>query len=176
MPFRILLLWTEDDKWIDASLKQFMDIWNPIVVTGTHRAVLNNMRFTFDDIKDENSDDPLATGTLSSYLLFGNNYVRIRDLAESLNNTSFAFDVSWDGSCVRLKKDSAYTGNAISFAGKDSIATAHLSSQPVYIENEQLAVTTYLINNENYIRLRDIAPALGLNVGWNDKMRIVTFS
>ena len=47
--------------------------------------------------------------------------------------------------------------------------TATLSRQHIYVDGQQVSLTAYLINNNNYVKLRDIGEAVGFNVYWDGK-------
>lgn len=46
------------------------------------------------------------------------------------------------------------------------------SNQAVYLDGEQVELQAYLINGENYVRLRDIGQAVDFNVYWNGSVQI----
>ena len=46
------------------------------------------------------------------------------------------------------------------------------SNQVIYLDGEQVKLQAYLINGENYVRLRDIGQALDFNVYWNGVVQI----
>ena len=45
--------------------------------------------------------------------------------------------------------------------------TAVLSTQPIYVDGQQVTMTAYGINGNNYVKLRDIGEAVGFNVYWD---------
>ena len=47
--------------------------------------------------------------------------------------------------------------------------TATLSSQPIYVDGQQVSMTAYAIGGNNYIKLRDVGEAVGFNVYWDGK-------
>ena len=44
--------------------------------------------------------------------------------------------------------------------------TATRSNCAVYIDGQRVELTAYVINDENYVRLRDIGAKVGFNVYW----------
>ena len=48
--------------------------------------------------------------------------------------------------------------------------TATLSSQPIYVDGQQVELEAYLIHGNNYIKLRGIGEAVGFNVYWDGKV------
>ena len=47
--------------------------------------------------------------------------------------------------------------------------TATLSSQAIYVDGQQVSLTAYAINGNNYVKLRDIGEAVDFNVYWDGK-------
>ena len=45
--------------------------------------------------------------------------------------------------------------------------TACLSTQPIYLDGEQVFLTAYSIGGNNYVKLRDIGEAVNFNVFWD---------
>lgn len=80
-------LWTEEHRWNQDTVKWFMTLWNPSAVKGRQKATLNNMKFTLDEIGDADEAEYIKINEIPSYIIFGNNYVKIRDLAEILQNS-----------------------------------------------------------------------------------------
>ena len=44
--------------------------------------------------------------------------------------------------------------------------------QPIYIDGEQVNMTAYNINGNNYVKLRDIGREVGFNVYWQDGVQV----
>ena len=51
-------------------------------------------------------------------------------------------------------------------AATEAIA-ATLSSQLIYVDGQQVSMTAYAINGNNYVKLRDVGEAVGFNVYWD---------
>ena len=45
--------------------------------------------------------------------------------------------------------------------------TAVRSQQPVFVDGKQVSLEAYLINGNNYVKLRDIGQSVGFNVYWD---------
>ena len=69
--------------------------------------------------------------SMTAYSIGGNNYVKLRDVAEAVN-----FNAYWDGGAVQIESDRPYTGEA----------PAGQTSQPV--ETSQIAGDGYLANGK----------------------------
>ena len=55
-----------------------------------------------------------------------------------------------------------------------SYLTATRSNCAVYINGQRTELTAYMINDENYVRLRDIGAKVGFNVYWDGTVQIET--
>ena len=44
--------------------------------------------------------------------------------------------------------------------------------QPIYVDGQQVQMTAYNINGNNYVKLRDIGKAVGFNVYWQDGVQV----
>ena len=55
-------------------------------------------------------------------------------------------------------------GNAINAAAG---LMAERSSQPIYVDGQQVQLEAYNIGGNNYVKLRDVGKALGFNVSWD---------
>lgn len=64
---------------------------------------------------------------------------------------------------------------ALIFGGTTAYAAgivANLSTQPIYVDGQQVSMTAYNINGNNYVKLRDIGKAVGFNVYWDSGVQI----
>ena len=55
-------------------------------------------------------------------------------------------------------------GNAINAA---ACLMAERSSQPIYVDGQQVQLEAYNIGGNNYVKLRDVGKAVGFNVSWD---------
>ena len=53
-----------------------------------------------------------------------------------------------------------------------SCLTAYPSNCAFYIDGQRTEFTAYMINDENYVRLRDIGAKVGFNVYWDGTVQI----
>lgn len=105
-----------------------------------------------------------------AYTINENNYFKLRDLAEVLSATDKRFDVSWSGenNAIDLLSGQRYTsvgGELASGDGKNK--SAQLNTSSIYLDGEELQLTAYTINQNNYFKLRDIGQTFGFNVTWD---------
>ena len=64
---------------------------------------------------------------------------------------------------------------AVMFGGMTAAAVELVvkpSWQPIYVDGEQVSMTAYNINGNNYVKLRDIGREVGFNVFWNDGVQV----
>lgn len=106
------------------------------------------------------------------YNIDGNNYFKLRDLAQLLNNTGSQFDVGWNAAAgiVAITTQHAYTtpnGHELEL-GSDKSQTAQVSSQTIMIDGVvRNDLTVYNIGGSNFFKLREMGNALGFNVDYN---------
>jgi len=118
--------------------------------------------------------------TFEAYNINGNNYFKLRDLAQALSGSDKQFDIAWDGNyqAITLFPGKAYTavGGELK-AGDGNAKAAVLSSARVFvneIEGNSLDVKAYNINGNNYFKLRDIAQIIDFGVTWDDSTKTVS--
>lgn len=107
------------------------------------------------------------------YNIGGENYYKLRDIAYLLNGTESQFNVSWDAKNNRILLESgkAYqkTGDEMTGTVSAEIKSSSLSSSDILLNGQAVDLTGYLINGNNYYRLRDIGNALCFGVDFDDK-------
>lgn len=114
-----------------------------------------------------------------AYNIKGNNYFKLRDLAQAVNNTSKNFEVTWDGinNAINLISNAPYTpvgGELVKGDGQPK--TAVLTTSTIYKDGKRIYPTAYNINGNNYFKLRDIAEAFGIGVDWDGVANIVSIN
>jgi len=113
------------------------------------------------------------------YVIKGNNYIKLRDLAMLLNGTEKQFEVIWDAEnkAIALLSGAPYTvvggelANPVGYQDK-----ANPTASRVYVDGVELFPTAYTIRGNNYFKIRDIAKALDFYVGWESMTIIVDTS
>ena len=66
---------------------------------------------------------------------------------------------------------------AVLFGGGTAYAAgilAERNASPVYIDGQPVTLEAYTIEGHNYVKLRDIGKAIGVNVYWNGAVQIDT--
>ena len=143
--------------------------------------------FTPDDINNWQTEDALFNQpnmilngqdtTVASYLINGNNYVKLRDIAYILNNTKKQFQVSWQEniSAINLHSSSPYipVGGEM-HVGESGNMSADLSTVSVYLDDEQISLKAYTIKDNNYVKLDDIGKILDFLLVWDEENKNIT--
>lgn len=117
--------------------------------------------------------------SFDAYNINGNNYFKLRDLAYCLNSTSKKFAVDWDNElkAVNMKTGSSYKTNGSEMAAKGtSNVKASISNSNIYYNKIQIYPLTYLINNNNYVKLQDLAKALDVNVSYDNNSKVININ
>jgi len=98
-------------------------------------------------------------------------------LAYILNGTAKQFSVSWsdEEQAVYLTSGKAYEAVGGEMANKalESV-TANPTKYTIYLDGEKVDLTAYLINDNNYFKLRDIMKLFDVYVGYDEKTDTIT--
>ncbi len=129
--------------------------------------VSNNATISFDG----------TVSALEAYNISDNNYFKLRDIAMALTEKmDFQVDVTWDGekNAINLITGQPYTqvGGEMK-AGDNAGRQAVLSDAKVYLNGEEIQLTAYNINDNNFFKLRDLCSALGVEVGWDEAAQLI---
>lgn len=113
--------------------------------------------------------------SMQAYNINGNNYYKLRDLALLLDGTEKQFDVCWEGETktVMLTSGGRYTaiGGELTISGQQTKGQYNLSEQRVVLDGNTVSLTAYLIKDENYFKLRDVASAFDFGVVWDGQAK-----
>jgi hypothetical protein len=110
------------------------------------------------------------TVAFDAYGIDGNNYFKLRDLAFVLNGTEKQFEVGYDGAtkAIALTSGQAYTPAGGEMASKGSGSkTPTPTTSKITLDGEEIALTAYGIDDNNYFKLRDIGAAFDFGVTWD---------
>ncbi len=106
-----------------------------------------------------------------AYNINGNNYFKLRDLAQALTGSEKMFDVTWDASknAINLVTNRSYSpvGGELSLTGSTSVKVASLTTSKVYIDGEEAPLTAYNIDGFNYFKLRDLGSEVNFGVAFD---------
>lgn len=115
--------------------------------------------------------------TPQGYNIADNNYYKLRDIAYILNGTDSQFNVTWDAenSRIVLESGAAYekVGGEMTGSVSSQIKSCIPSSSTIVLDGKTVALTGYLINDNNYYMLRDVGAALGFGVDFDDASKTV---
>ena len=110
------------------------------------------------------------TMPLSAYVIDGNHYFKLRDIAFLLCDTESRFDVTWNPSrrSVDIVCGAAYpfSADVTRDIGTEERSCVQSPSM-FFIDDVQYSLEAYLIDGNNYFKLRDIGPIIGFDVGWD---------
>ena len=113
-----------------------------------------------------------------AYEIYGNNFFRIRDLAYVLSGTEAQFDVAFDGSlgAVIITSGQPYTviGGEMARGTSTGSHTPTPSNNRFILDGEEVVLTAYLINGNNFVRLRDVGRMLDFSVQFDGRVLIDT--
>lgn len=110
----------------------------------------------------------------AAYIIGGSNYFLLRDIAGLLSGTSAAFSVDYDGAAraVIITSGEDYDGPPDA-VDRTPASAGTLTSPTVYIDGAAAALSSCLINGNNYFKLRDLAAALDFGVTYDAENRAV---
>ena len=119
-----------------------------------------------------------AETAFEAYLINGNNYFKLRDIAYALTGTDKQFEVGYD---IPTRKITLTTGQPYTTVGGEmmpgsgSSASASLNGAiNISMDGTAVNVTAYLIKGYNFMRLRDLMELLDVGVGYDRATRNIT--
>ena len=132
----------------------------------TYKATRSNMMISIDG----ESVKP------AGYAVEGYTYFKLRDVAYLMRGKACAFAVGWDqpSYSVTMTTGLDYTPAGGELAAESaSTATAKVGDCNLLLNGRPISLEGYLINNNNYFKLRDIGDALGFAVDYDDATRTI---
>jgi len=103
--------------------------------------------------------------SLGAYGYGGTNYVSPRDLSAALSGTANAFSVGWNGATKTVSLTTDGSAAAASVL-RDGVG-ARRTDVYLRINGEEASAAGFVAGGTNYFSLRDLAPALGLSIGYD---------
>lgn len=109
---------------------------------------------------------------IAAFNINGNNYMKLRMIAQLVNKTPKQFSVDWDSanSAISLASGKPYTAvgqeNAAELVRFTDVLT-NTSPVTVYANGKKISLIAYSIYGNNYIKLRDIASAMDFGITWD---------
>lgn len=114
---------------------------------------------------------------MNAYLIGGNNYFKLRDLAYMIRETEKQFDVAWDPDTEEID---IYPGRSYRLVGGEMVATGKdlekpgETRSPLYLEGDRVDLKAYKISNNNYFKLRDLGRLMDIGIDWDgDKQQVI---
>ncbi|MDR3310432.1 MAG: hypothetical protein LBS90_03675 [Oscillospiraceae bacterium] len=118
-----------------------------------------------------------AAVAFDAYTIEGYNYFKLRDLASALTVTNKRFEVEFDfeKQSVYLTSGKPYTpeGGELA-AGGGAPKSVKTATHSVYLDDVKLDIAGYLIDGNNYFKLRDLMSAIDVYVGYDSAARTIT--
>jgi len=109
--------------------------------------------------------------SFKAYNINGNNYFKLRDLAAALNGSSKQFDIEWNGNknTINLISSKSYNivGGELETNNDVAVKTAVSSAAKLYLDDKEIQITAFLIDGNNYFKLRDIGACINFGVLWD---------
>lgn len=111
-----------------------------------------------------------------AYNIADNNYFKLRDIAMVLSGTSKQFEVEWDEINKRINMISfaPYTAVGGELAAGDGVAkTAINGTNNISKDFAPVSLKAYMINGNNYFKLRDLGKLFDFDVSWDGENNCV---
>lgn len=148
----------------------------PVVETPVATAPVATATATLSATNLQVNGTPVA---VQAYMIDGNNYIKLRDLAAMINGTAKNFEVTWnsDLKSIELQSTTAYTmaGSELAMDGANSVS-ATLSTSPIYVDGSLVDLTAYNISDNNYFKLRDVMGLFDVAVGYDSASNTATLT
>lgn len=110
------------------------------------------------------------------YNINGENYFKLRDIAQMLNGTNSQFAVGFneESRTIAVTTSKAYVSVGTELVkGEDKSSTCVPSDMPIFVNGASVSPTAYNIGGNNFLRLRDLGEMLGFGVGYDEATRTV---
>jgi hypothetical protein len=112
---------------------------------------------------------------LTAFLINGSHYFKLRDIAYLFSGTAKQFEVTWDGQSRTAGLISGIPYTAV--GGELSVITAARPFTPtstrILFDGEERSFEVFMIDNNNFFRLRDLGDFLDFEVDWIGETRTV---
>ncbi len=117
---------------------------------------------------------------VTAYLVNDNNYFKLRDIAYILNGTGKNFSVDWNekSNVISIETNQPYVAVGGETEVKDSLSQCRAIPTPsdIYIDGKKIEFTSYLINDNNYFKLRVLGEFFDFGVDWHEAENTVLIS
>lgn len=115
---------------------------------------------------------------IGGYLIEGNNYFKLRDLAAILAKTDKKFDLEYEKGQLKIETNDSYDKLPTDLQPmKHDKVTAKMVTNKVLLDNKIVEkiveLDAALIDQNNYVKLRDLAKYVGFEVGYDKKTQAI---
>lgn len=112
-----------------------------------------------------------------AYLINNNNYLKLRDIAMVIRDSEKQFEIAWieEEKAIELISNKEYTivgGELTQGDGSTKKAILNKNSK-IYLDSELIELNAYLINSNNYFKLRDITKLFNIGTDWDEESKTV---
>ena len=113
-----------------------------------------------------------------AYLIGGNNYFKLRDLATAVNGSDKQFEIGYDDAtrAITMTSGQPYTSVGGEMTQGDGTAKNATLNSNINIakDGSSVEITAYLIGGNNFIKLRDVMKLFDIFVGYDNETRAIT--
>lgn len=112
----------------------------------------------------------------AAYNIKGNNFFRLRDIAELLMDSPSKFDIKWseEKRLAEITRGGDYSENISAQPKTDGLSRAIRSNKlEVEIDGERKELYGYLIDGYNYFKLRDLQLLFNYRVEWDNEAKVI---
>lgn len=113
---------------------------------------------------------------LQAYNIGGNNFFKLRDIANILKGSKAEFAVGYDDATksITLTQKAKYetVGGEGVIKGSETLQVRPTSSK-IYVNGEALKLSVYNIAGNNYFKLRDLGQAMNFYVGYDEASKTI---
>lgn len=116
-----------------------------------------------------------AQSPIQSYLIEGENYYKLRDLAKILTGTDAEFSITYSPKekAIHMNNNEKYIPNNSELKPLSKVESIYESFDKLIFSNHEIYISAYKINENNYYKLRDICFYLDIGVGYNHKTKSI---
>ncbi|MEG1929539.1 MAG: serine hydrolase [Anaerovorax sp.] len=111
-----------------------------------------------------------------TYDIEGSHYLKLRDLAVALNETTKQFNVEWNTheQAILLNTKNSYQpiGGELSACAEIATDSVAINSK-IYVDGTRVRLKGYNINGTYFFNLRDVAKAINTSVIWNSATQTI---
>ena len=115
-----------------------------------------------------------------AYNINDNNYFKLRDIAYVLSETDKKFAIDWQSetntAILETEKEYVAVGGELTINSNFVSKNAVLSNTNIVLNNEPVVAKAYLIDGNNYFKLRDLGNILDFSVEWEQETQTVIVS